>query len=117
MKYAFTKNNVVTYIEARGIPLDQLYPEGLREQFIPVPVELKNTLIPGYRYDPDTKTFTEPIPGEYIPEINGIYTPSAQTLTAMLIQTAQDTTQAMLDNIQAQQQLTSLELNAMKGAK
>lgn len=116
MKYAFTRNNVVTYIESRDIPLDQLYPEELREQFVPVPVELQDTLLPGWKYDPDTQTFTEPHPGQYIPELDSIYTPSTQVLTALLVQTAQDVTQAQLDAIAIQQQLTGLELDAMKGA-
>ena len=117
MKKAYIREGVVQYVEDRDIPLEQLFHADILKDFVDIPLELQNRVCYGWRYDPETGDFTEPSIGSPIPNTNDIYTPTdPQALTALLVQTAQDVTQVQLDTIATQQQLTGLELDAMKGA-
>lgn len=117
MKKAYIREGVVQYVEDRDIPLEQLFHPDVCKDFVDIPLELQNRVCYGWRYDLETGDFTEPSIGSPIPNTNDIYTPNdPQALTALLVQTAQDVTQAQLDAIALQQQLTGLALNAMKGA-
>lgn len=116
--YAFLNNSVVTYIEDRPIPLENLYHANLLNRFVEI-----NTVgvRVGWSYNPETKEFTEPEIGTYIPEINGIYVPSESDLVKTMLELNSQVQKSLTDvdliSIELQQAQTELDLASQnKGA-
>ncbi len=79
MKYAYVREGLVEFTEGRN-PLQNYYPPGLLNSFVPVPDDLEQAVCTGWRYREGQ--FTEPAVMSEIPTIGGVYIPNDKEKTA-----------------------------------